>query len=149
MRAVLQRVHQASVSVQGSVIAEIGRGLLVFLGIASDDSEKDLTYLVSKIINLRAFEDHQGKMNLSLQETGSSLLVVSQFTLYADCRKGRRPSFSEAARPEQALAWYTRFIELLRAEELTVKNGAFQKMMDIALVNDGPITFLLDSRRLF
>ena len=149
MRAVLQRVHRASVSVEGRVTAEIGPGLLVFLGIADDDSEQDIHYLVSKIINLRAFEDDQGKMNLSLQETGGSLLVVSQFTLYADCRKGRRPSFSGAAKPEQANTWYTRFIDSLRAEEITVKTGSFQKMMDIALVNDGPVTFLLDSRRLF
>lgn len=149
MRAVLQRVHQASVSIKGRITAEINRGFLVFLGIGTDDSEKDITYLVPKIINLRAFEDHQDKMNLSLQEVGGSLLVVSQFTLYADCRKGRRPSFSDAARPEQARCLYNLFIECLQAENLTVQSGAFRETMDIALTNDGPVTFLLDSQRLF
>jgi len=149
MRAVLQRVHQASVSIKGCVTAEINHGFLVFLGIGADDTEQDITYLVSKIINLRAFEDQQGKMNLRLQEVDGSLLVVSQFTLYADCRKGRRPSFSDTARPEQARYWYTRFIDVLRAEELTMQTGSFQEMMDIALINDGPATFLLDSQRLF
>jgi D-tyrosyl-tRNA(Tyr) deacylase len=149
MRAVLQRVHQASVSIKGSITAEISRGLLIFLGIGKDETEQDLNYLISKIITLRAFEDQHGKMNLNLQEVGGSLLVVSQFTLYADCRKGRRPSFSDAARPEQARSWYTRFIDVLREEGLAVQTGSFQEMMDIALVNDGPVTFLLDSRRLF
>jgi D-tyrosyl-tRNA(Tyr) deacylase len=149
MRAVLQRVHQASVSIHGSVTAEINRGFLIFLGIASDDTEQDIDYLVSKIINLRAFEDQQGKMNIGLQEAGGSLLVVSQFTLYADCRKGRRPSFTDAARPEQARSLYSRFIDMVRAEGLTVQTGSFQEMMDVALINDGPVTFLLDSRRLF
>ena len=149
MRAVLQRVHKASVSIKGSITAEINRGFLIFLGIGKNETERDVRYLISKIITLRAFEDQQGKMNLSLKEVGGSLLVVSQFTLYADCRKGRRPSFSDAARPEQARGWYTRFIDMLREEGLAVQTGAFQKMMDIALVNDGPITFLLDSRRLF
>ncbi len=149
MRAVLQRVHRASVSIQGCVTAEINRGLLVFLGIGKNETEQDLNYLISKIITLRAFEDHQGKMNRNLQEAGGSLLVVSQFTLYADCRKGRRPSFSDAARPEEARCWYTRFINVLRTEGLTVQTGSFQKMMDVALINDGPVTFLLDSRRLF
>jgi D-tyrosyl-tRNA(Tyr) deacylase len=149
MRAVLQRVHQASVSIQGCVTAEISRGVLVFLGIAPDDTEQDIDYLVSKIISLRAFEDQQGKMNIGLQEAGGSLLVVSQFTLYADCRKGRRPSFTDAARPEQARIWYNRFIDMLRAENLAVQTGSFQEMMDVALINDGPVTFLLDSRRLF
>jgi D-tyrosyl-tRNA(Tyr) deacylase len=149
MRAVLQRVHRASVSINGSITAEIDSGFLVFLGIGKDDTEPDLEYLVSKIIALRAFEDNQGKMNLNLQEAGGTLLVVSQFTLYADCRKGRRPSFSDAARPEQAREWYTRFVEELRSKGLTVQTGSFQETMDISLVNDGPVTFLLDSRRVF
>ena len=149
MRAVLQRVHRASVSIQGCVTAEIKRGLLVFLGIGKNETDQDLHYLVSKISSLRAFEDLQGKMNLNVREAGGNLLVVSQFTLYADCRKGRRPSFSNAAGPEQARSWYTRFIDELRAEGLTVATGSFQAAMDIALVNDGPITFLLDSRRVF
>jgi len=149
MRAVVQRVHQASVSVQGCVTGSIGRGLLVFLGIASDDTEQDMRYLVSKIITLRAFEDQSGKMNLSLHDIGGSLLIVSQFTLYGDCRKGRRPSFTKAASPEKARCWYERFIELLRDEGLTVETGSFREMMDVSLINDGPVTFLLDSRRLF
>jgi D-tyrosyl-tRNA(Tyr) deacylase len=149
MRAVLQRVHQASVSVQGRVTGAIGRGLLVFLGIAAGDTEQDMLYLASKIAGLRAFEDQSGKMNLCLQDIAGSVLVVSQFTLYGDCRTGRRPSFSGAAGPEEARCWYERFIERLRAEGLPVQTGAFQEMMDVALTNDGPVTFLLDSRRLF
>jgi len=149
MRAVLQRVRKASVSIEGSITAEINSGFLVFLGIGKKETEQDLEYLISKIINLRAFEDKQGKMNLNLHDAGGSLLVVSQFTLYADCRKGRRPSFSSAARSEEARSWYTQFINVLREKGLDVQTGAFQKTMDIALVNDGPVTFLLDSRRLF
>jgi D-aminoacyl-tRNA deacylase len=149
MRAVLQRVHQASVSVKGCITGSIGRGLLVFLGISTDDTEQDMRYLVSKIISLRAFEDHDGKMNLSLHDIDGSLMVVSQFTLYGDCRKGRRPSFTRAASPEKARGWYERSIELLRAEGVPVETGSFREMMDISLINDGPVTFLLDSRRLF
>ena len=149
MRAVLQRVHQASVSIEDRKTAEIKCGFLVFLGIGKEETRKDLDYLISKIINLRAFEDTQGKMNLNLQEAGGSLLVVSQFTLYADCRKGRRPSFSDAARPEKARRWYTEFIDVLREKGLNVETGSFQEMMDISLVNNGPVTFLLDSQRLF
>lgn len=149
MRAVLQRVHQASVSVQGCVTGAISRGLLVFLGIAADDTEQDMQYLASKIIGLRAFEDQAGKMNLCLQDIAGSVLVVSQFTLYGDCRSGRRPSFTDAARPEQARCWYERFIDVLRSGGVPVQTGAFQAMMDVALINDGPVTFLLDSRRLF
>ncbi len=149
MRAVVQRVHQASVSVHGKTIGAINRGLLIFLGVAADDTEQDINYLGTKIIGLRAFDDHQGKMNLNLRDIDGSVLVVSQFTLYGDCRKGRRPSFTEAARPEQARLWYTRFIEMLRADGLTVHTGSFQEMMDVELINDGPVTFLLDSRRLF
>ncbi len=149
MRAVLQRVHQASVSVQGCVTGAIGRGLLVFLGIAADDTEQDMLYLTSKIAGLRAFEDQSGKMNLCLQDVAGSVLVVSQFTLYGDCRKGRRPSFADAARPEQARFWYERFVGRLRSEGLAVHTGSFREMMDVNLANDGPVTFLLDSRRLF
>lgn len=149
MRAVLQRVHQASVSIQGRVSGAIGRGLLVFLGIAADDTEQDVQYIASKIIGLRAFEDQAGKINLCLRDIDGSILVVSQFTLYADCRRGRRPSFSGAARPEQARFWYERFVARLREHGLTVQTGSFREMMDVALINDGPVTFLLDSRRLF
>jgi len=149
MRAVLQRVHQASVSVHGCVTGAIGRGLLVFLGIAADDTEQDVQYLAAKIISLRAFEDQTGKMNLCLRDIDGSVLVVSQFTLYADCRRGCRPSFTAAGRPEQARCWYERFVERLHTAGLTVQTGVFQEMMDVALVNDGPVTLLLDSRRLF
>lgn len=149
MRAVVQRVHRASVSVKGRVTGSIQRGLLVFLGIAADDTDRDLDYLASKIIHLRAFEDSDGKMNLSVRDIDGSLLVVSQFTLYGDCRRGRRPSFSGAAPPDQARAWYERFVETLLAAGIGVHTGSFQKMMDVSLVNDGPVTFLLDSRRLF
>jgi len=149
VRAVLQRVHQASVSVQGCVTGAIGRGLLVFLGIANDDSEQDMHYLASKIIGLRAFEDSAGKMNLCLQDIAGSVLVVSQFTLYADCRTGRRPSFTGAAPPEQARCWYMRLVDALLSAGVPVQTGAFREMMDVSLINDGPVTFLLDSRRLF
>jgi len=149
MRAVLQRVQQASVSVQGRITGSIGRGLLVFLGIAADDTENDLQYLAAKIISLRAFDDGDGKMNLCLRDVAGSVLVVSQFTLYGDCRKGRRPSFSAAARPDQARLWYELLVAKLRADGLAVHTGEFREMMDVALVNDGPVTFLLDSRRLF
>jgi len=149
MRAVVQRVQQASVSVQGHITGKIGRGLLVFLGIAADDTEQDMSYLASKILTLRAFEDCHGKMNLGLRDIAGSLLVVSQFTLYGDCRRGRRPSFSKAAPPELARSWYNRFVAMLSAEKLNVQTGSFQEMMDVSLINDGPVTFLLDSRRMF
>ena len=149
MRAVIQRVTSASVTVGGELVSEIGEGLLIFLGIAHDDTEAELDYIANKVINLRIFEDSDGKMNRSLLETGGAALVVSQFTLYGDCRKGRRPSFIDAARPEQAKALYEQFIDVLAARNVPTQGGTFQAMMDVRLVNDGPVTILLDSRKQF
>jgi D-tyrosyl-tRNA(Tyr) deacylase len=138
-------VSEASVEVEGQIAGAIGRGLVVFLGISKDDDSRDAGYLADKIINLRVFADTAGKMNLSLLETAGSLLVVSQFTLYAECRKGRRPSFDEAARPDQARDLYERFVEACRASGVRVETGIFQAMMRVHLVNDGPVTFLCES----
>ncbi|HHT06517.1 MAG TPA: D-tyrosyl-tRNA(Tyr) deacylase [Hydrogenispora sp.] len=145
MRALLQRVSFARVSVGNEVTGEIGPGLLVLLGVSRTDQEADLQLLVEKIINLRIFEDDQGKMNLSVQDVGGSILVVSQFTLYADCRKGRRPSFIDAAPPELGADLYERFIAALRARGMTVATGRFGAEMAVELVNDGPVTIMLDT----
>lgn len=145
MRALLQRVSEASVEVDGRVVGAIGRGLVVFLGIAKGDSARDADYLADKILNLRVFADRAGKMNLSLLETGGSLLLISQFTLYGDCRKGRRPSFDEAAPPGEARDLYERFVEACRAAGARIETGVFQAMMRVHLVNDGPVTFLCES----
>src|SRR6202034_2104109 len=147
MRVVIQRVKEARVEVAGVVTGAIGLGLLVLLGIARTDSEKDADYLLEKLVHLRIFPDPDGKMNLSISEAGGSLLVVSQFTLYGDCRKGRRPSFDEAAPPEQARALYQYFIQRLKSNKITVETGVFQAEMDIHLINNGPVTFILDSKR--
>lgn len=149
MRAVIQRVTSASVTVGGELVSEIGEGLLIFLGIAHDDTAAELDYIANKVINLRIFEDSGGKMNRSLLDTGGAALVVSQFTLYGDCRKGRRPSFIDAARPEQAKALYEQFIDVLASRNIRTQGGTFQAMMDVQLVNDGPVTILLDSRKQF
>lgn len=149
MRAVIQRVKRASVAVNGKGVSEIGKGLLVFLGVAHEDTRADLDYLANKTANLRIFEDDDGKMNRSLLDIGGEALVVSQFTLYGDCRKGRRPSFIEAARPEKADALYQEFIHSLTQMGVGVKAGVFQAMMDVELINDGPVTMLLDSGRSF
>lgn len=149
MRAVLQRVTRASVSVDDAVVGEIDDGLLVLLGIAQDDAEQDARYLLEKIISLRIFDDADGRMNLSVHETGGGLLVVSQFTLYGDARRGRRPSWSDAAGPETAEPLYNLFVELARKSLARVATGSFRKMMKVELVNDGPVTILLDSRKLF
>ncbi len=149
MRAVLQRVKRARVSVAGEVIGEIGAGLLVFLGVAQTDTDADLDYMQKKIPELRIFEDDEGKMNRSVAEAGGALLVVSQFTLYGDARKGRRPGFTDAARPELAIPMYERFVEGCRSMGLRVETGRFGAMMDVELVNDGPVTLLLDSTKLF
>jgi D-tyrosyl-tRNA(Tyr) deacylase len=150
VRAVVQRVKSASVSVDNQVFGKIGKGLLVFLGIGQDDDEKDIEYLAGKIVNLRVFEDSQGKMNLSLLETGCQLLVISQFTLYGDCRKGRRPSYDKAARPEVAKTLYEEFIRYCNDNyNLKVETGVFQEEMMVDLVNDGPVTLLLDSKKNF
>lgn len=149
MRAVVQRVREAQVLVEGRTVGKIGEGLLVFLGIAHSDEEGDADYLVSKILHLRIFRDSEGKFNRSLPDTGGSLLVVSQFTLLGDCRKGRRPSFSDAAPPGQARRLYDYFIASVAAHAIPVASGEFQAMMDVHLINDGPVTMLLDSKRTF
>ena len=149
MRAVVQRVSSAKVEVDNQRVGEIGAGLLVLLGVARDDQETDADYLADKIINLRIFRDEAEKMNRSLADMGGALLVVSQFTLYGDTRKGRRPSYIAAAEPEQANALYQYFVERVRAQGIKVETGVFQAMMQVSLVNDGPVTILLDSRKLF
>ncbi|MBI2821884.1 MAG: D-tyrosyl-tRNA(Tyr) deacylase [Acidobacteria bacterium] len=148
MRAVVQRVSRASCSVDGKTVGEIGRGLVLFLGVGRDDTEEDLEFLANKITNLRIFEDEAGRMNLSVKETGGSVLLISQFTLYGDARKGNRPSFIDAAPPEVARRYYDKMAERLRCE-VPVQTGVFQSMMDIDLVNAGPVTILLDSKRIF
>jgi D-tyrosyl-tRNA(Tyr) deacylase len=146
MRAVVQRVKKGAVSVGGECIADIGTGLLVLLGVHRSDTAGDAAYLANKISHLRIFEDPAGKLNRSLLDVEGKMLVVSQFTLYGDCRKGRRPSFIEAAPPETANALYEHFVQNVRQLGLTVETGKFQAMMDVSLVNDGPVTLILESR---
>jgi D-aminoacyl-tRNA deacylase len=149
MRVVVQRVTRARVTVGNQVAGDIGRGLLVLLGIANEDTEADADYLATKIIGLRIFEDAAGKMNQAVQEVDGSVLVVSQFTLYGDVRKGKRPSFDAAAPPEKARSLYEYFVERIRAAGLRCETGRFQEMMQVELVNDGPVTILLDSSKVF
>ncbi len=149
MRAVVQRVSRAQVAVKGEIAGEIGLGLLVLLGVGRDDTEADATYLAEKIAGLRVFEDDQGKMNRSVQEVGGSVLAVSQFTLYGDARRGKRPSFDAAAPPEKARQLYEIFVEQIRAAGLRCETGRFQEMMKVELVNEGPVTILLDSAKTF
>jgi D-tyrosyl-tRNA(Tyr) deacylase len=149
MRVVIQRVKSASVMVEGERISEIRQGLLIFLGVAQEDTSDDVDYLANKIANLRIFEDKAGRMNRSLLESGGEILVVSQFTLYGDCRKGRRPSFIAAAPPEKGKTLYQEFIEAIAKMGVPVKTGIFQAMMDVELINDGPVTIMLDSSKLF
>lgn len=149
MRAVVQRVKSAKVVINGRTVGKIEQGLLVFLGVGEGDSEKDCEYLANKIINLRIFADDQDLMNLSLKDIDGGALVVSQFTLWGDCRKGRRPSFTKAARPEAAKILYEAFIRILKADSITVATGEFQEMMDVHLINDGPVTFIIDSAKVF
>jgi D-tyrosyl-tRNA(Tyr) deacylase len=149
MRAVVQRVSRAKVSVNGEVVGEIGRGLLVLLGVAANDTQSDADYLSEKIVGLRIFEDESGKMNRAAAEIGGSALVVSQFTLYGDVRRGKRPSFDAAAPPAQARQLYEYFVGRVRAAGLTCETGRFQEMMQVELVNDGPVTILLDSAKAF
>jgi len=147
MRAVIQRVKSAQVCVDGRASGKIGKGLLVLLGVGKGDGEKDLSFLTSKIPDLRIFEDASGKFNLSLKEVQGEMLVVSQFTLYGDCRKGRRPSFTEAEEPTAANHLYEQFILKLREQGIPVQTGEFQAKMEVHLINDGPVTLLLDSRQ--
>jgi D-aminoacyl-tRNA deacylase len=149
MRAVVQRVSEARVTVDGEVVGEIGLGLCVLLGVAADDTLEDVTYTASKVVGLRIFEDADGKMNRSLAEQGGAMLVVSQFTLFGDCRKGRRPSFISAASPEHGNELYEAFVAAVREQGIEVATGRFRAMMDVALVNNGPVTLLIDSRKLF
>jgi len=149
MRAVVQRVKASRVEVNGRVVGEIGPGLLVFLGVEERDTEAASEYLVNKIVNLRIFPDSEGLMNRSLMDTHGAALVVSQFTLWGDCRKGRRPSFARAAKPDRAKALYEHFIDLMKQKDIGVATGRFQEMMDVTLVNDGPVTLLLDSAKAF
>ena len=149
MRAVVQRVSRARVTVNGEVTGEIAGGLLVLIGVSQSDSESAADYLVEKIAGLRVFEDSEGKMNRSLAESGGAALVVSQFTLYGDVRRGKRPSFDAAARPEQARKLYEHFVGKLRAAGVRCETGRFQEMMQVELVNNGPVTILLDSEKIF
>jgi D-tyrosyl-tRNA(Tyr) deacylase len=149
MRAVVQRVSRAQVTVNGEIAGKIGLGLLLLLGVGRDDGEADATYLAEKIAGLRVFEDAQGKMNRSVQDVGGSVLAVSQFTLYGDVRRGKRPSFDAAAPPEKARQLYEFFVEQIRAAGLPCETGRFQEMMKVDLVNEGPVTILLDSQKAF
>jgi len=149
LKALLQRVTEASVNVGGEVVGRIGKGLVVFVGIAQEDTEKDANYLADKIVNLRIFADEASKFNLSALETGGEILIVSQFTLLADARKGRRPSFAQAALPEQAEALFNLFVNLVRNSGLKVETGRFQQHMLVEIHNDGPVTIALDSKEKF
>ena len=149
MRAVVQRVREARVVVEEKVVGEIKHGLLCFLGVGKEDQEADADYLAAKIPQLRIFSDNEGKFNRSLLDIKGGILVVSQFTLFGDCRKGRRPSFTDAAEPEQARKLYHRFITNLKEQEIPVATGEFQAHMEVELVNDGPVTLLLDTKKLF
>ncbi len=149
MRAVVQRAKLGSISIAGKEISRIDAGLVVLLGVGQGDKEEDARYLAEKIVNLRIFEDEAGKMNLSLQDVGGEILAVSQFTLYGDCRSGRRPGFSQAATPDEAVKLYQYFIEEIKNKGIAVSTGVFQEHMLVTIGNDGPVTLLLDSSKLF
>lgn len=149
MRAVIQRVSRAQVAVNQKIVSKTGRGLLVLLGVAQADSEADAEYLADKIVGLRIFEDENGKMNLDAASIGAQILVVSQFTLYGDVRRGKRPSFDAAAPPDRARQLYEYFVERIRAKGIPCETGRFQEMMQVELVNEGPVTILLDSTKSF
>ncbi|BCU82514.1 D-aminoacyl-tRNA deacylase [Polycladomyces abyssicola] len=146
MRIVLQRAKEARVKVEGNIVGEIDHGLVLLVGFTDSDDEDDLRYLAEKVVHLRIFEDEEGKMNRSLVDVKGSILSVSQFTLYGDCRKGRRPNFMAAARPEKAVVLYDRFNQLLREHGVRVETGVFGAMMQVELINDGPVTILLESK---
>jgi D-tyrosyl-tRNA(Tyr) deacylase len=146
MRAVVQKVKQSSVAIDNSIVSKIDKGLLVLLGIAKGDQVNDANYLADKIIHLRIFEDENMKMNRSLLDIGGEMLVVSQFTLLGSCRKGRRPSFIDAANPKEANRLYNEFTKIVKQNGITVKTGKFQSMMDVSLINNGPVTLIIDSR---
>ena len=146
MKVVVQRVSEASVTVNGEVVGRIGQGLMLLVGVGHEDGEQDVVWMADKLAGLRIFEDEDEKMNLSVEDVKGEILSVSQFTLYGDCRKGKRPNFMAAARPEQAEALYEQFNARLRAKGLTIETGKFGAMMDVALINDGPVTLIVDSR---
>jgi D-tyrosyl-tRNA(Tyr) deacylase len=147
MKAVIQRVQSAQVLVDGRLTGKIGKGLLVFIGVGKGDGEEDISYMVSKLPDLRIFEDASGKFNLSLKEINGEMLVVSQFTLYGDCKKGRRPSFTDAEEPSIAKNLYERLVHRLKEQGLPIETGEFQAKMEVHLINDGPVTLLLDSKK--
>ncbi len=149
MRSVVQRVSRASVTIDGEVVGSIEKGVVVLLGIHAGDTEKDIKWMTEKVIHLRIFEDEHGKMNNSLFDIGGEMLIVSQFTLYGDCRKGRRPGYSSAARPEIAEPLYEKFVKHVQQRGIRTATGRFQAMMDVELVNDGPVTLLVDSTKQF
>lgn len=149
MRAVVQRVTRGKVTLEGRITGEIEKGLVVLLGVGHDDTEKDISYLAEKIVNLRIFEDENRKMNTSLRDVGGSMLVVSQFTLFGDCRKGKRPSYDKAARPEKAEEMYNKFVECCKGFNVRVETGVFQAEMMVEIHNDGPVTILIDSKKEF
>ena len=149
MRAVVQRVRSAEVRVEKKAVGKINSGLLVLIGISGDDDTNDITYIANKILNLRIFNDNEGKMNLNISDSGGEILVVSQFTLYGDCRKGNRPSYSGAAPPDKAVGVYKQFVDELRRSGIGIKEGVFGALMEVDLVNDGPVTIMLDSEKNF
>ncbi|NLY46497.1 MAG: D-tyrosyl-tRNA(Tyr) deacylase [Tissierella sp.] len=149
MRAVIQRVKEAKVTVESEVVGSIEKGLLVFLGVGGEDHSKDLDYLVEKVLGLRIFQDENDKMNLSLLDVEGDLLVVSQFTLYGDVRKGKRPSFTDSAHPDLGEKYYEEFVQKARDKGVKVETGVFGADMDVSLINDGPVTILLDSKKIF
>lgn len=149
MRAVVQRVKKSEVKVDNDLVGSINSGLLIFLGIGKDDGIDDIDYMIDKIVNLRIFEDNQNKMNLSALDLNKEIMIVSQFTLYGDCKKGRRPSFFDAAPPDEAERLYDLFIDNFKKYDLKIQTGEFQAMMDIDLINDGPVTLLIDSKKNF
>ena len=149
MRAIVQRVKNASVSVDGNIVGKIDKGLVVLLGVEDEDTADDALYMAEKIAGLRIFHDDEGKMNLSVQETGGEILAISQFTLLGDVRKGKRPSFTKAARPEKANELYQKFIDIVRTQDINVEEGIFQAEMLVSINNDGPVTIMLDSKKVF